>query len=116
MRRALLAAATALTLGLVGLVVLPAPAMALTAPVLSSGTITSTSIQLNWTDAVDETSYEVHEQTAACTGGGAAVVLPANTLTYTVSNLLPNTTHTFCVWTQWRAAGMDAAGSISLIP
>jgi hypothetical protein len=68
-----------------------APAHALTAPVLSVGTVTQTSVQLNWTDAGNEQEYRVYKDNVIY------VTLPANTLTYTVPNLTPNTTYSFYV-------------------
>jgi hypothetical protein len=96
--RAALIAAITLSLLLVLGVVLAAPAQALTAPVLTKGTVTSTTVALSWTDPnTDETAYEVWNQNAACTGGFMVTSLSPNTTAYTVQNLTPNTTYTFCV-------------------
>jgi hypothetical protein len=61
------------------------------APVLSAGTITDTSVQLNWTDAGDEQSYNIYKNSVLLVKRGA------NTLTYTATGLIANTTYSFRV-------------------
>jgi trimeric autotransporter adhesin len=63
-----------------------------TAPTLSAGTITTTSIQLNWTGATDNVgvvSYDVYQ--------GLSFVTNTVSSTYTVTGLNPNTAYTFTV-------------------
>jgi hypothetical protein len=73
-----------------------------TAPTLSVGTITTTSIQLNWSGATDNvgvTNYEVYQ--------GASLINTLNTTTFTVNSLTPNTAYTFTV------KAKDAQGNTS---
>jgi hypothetical protein len=73
-----------------------------TTPVLSVGTITENSIQLNWTasmDNVEVTEYEIFQN-------NVSIGTTAN-LTFTVSGLTACTAYTFTVKTK------DAAGNIS---
>src|SRR6266542_4182779 len=73
------------------LVLAARPAFALTAPVLSVGTITQTSVAVSWTDAGNEQQYRVYRDSVLIT------TLGANVLTYTHVNLTPATTYTFRV-------------------
>jgi hypothetical protein len=66
-------------------------ALAMVSPVLSVGTITNTSVVLNWTDAGDEQSYEIFKNSALLVKRGS------NTITYTAIGLTANTTYTFRV-------------------
>jgi uncharacterized repeat protein (TIGR03803 family) len=73
-----------------------------TAPTLSAGTITTTSIQLNWTGATDNVgvvSYDVYQ--------GLSFVTNTLSSTYTVTGLNPNTAYTFTV------KAKDAQGNTS---
>jgi uncharacterized repeat protein (TIGR03803 family) len=73
-----------------------------TAPVLSVGAITTTTIELNWSGATDNvgvTNYEVYN--------GINLVTSLNSGTYTVTGLNPSTNYTFTVKAQ------DAAGNSS---
>jgi hypothetical protein len=84
------------TLLVFGLIAFPQAAQALNVPALSVGTVTTTSIQLNWTDADNEDGYRVRE---VLPGGSLTtlIVVDANVLTYTVTGLGENTTHTYRV-------------------
>jgi chitodextrinase len=67
------------------------PAQALVSPVLSAGTVTETTVQLNWTDGGDEQNYKLYQDSVLLT------TLGKNVLTFTVTNLTPNTTYNFRV-------------------
>ena len=56
------------------------------------GIITNTTVQLNWVDIAGETSYDIVKDEVPM-----GLVIPKNTLTYTVTGLTPNTTYTFRV-------------------
>ena len=62
------------------------------APVLSGQVVSSTEVDLSWTDAGTEDSYAVRQ------GNATIATLPADTLSYPVTGLSPNTTYSFEVW------------------
>lgn len=66
--------------------------------VVSTGTITNTSIQLNWTAVSGATGYLVGRNGVDASGSGAfQTTIPAGTLTYTFSNLVSGNGYTlFC--------------------
>ncbi len=73
-----------------------------TAPAISTGTITETSVQLNWgasNDNVGVTEYEVFQNNAS--------IATTTNLTFTVSNLSACTAYSFIV------KAKDAAGNVS---
>jgi len=72
-----------------------AAAASAASPVLSTSNITSTSVQLNWTDMSDEVSYT--PRMTAPTSVTLAT-LPANTLTFTATGLSPSTQYSFIVY------------------
>jgi parallel beta-helix repeat protein len=69
-------------------VLVASPARALVAPVLSVGTVTDTSIQVNWTDAGDEQKYIVYRGTSP-TNLVQIQTLFATIHTYTHTGLTP---------------------------
>lgn len=94
-----LTALTSLTVLAMVMVACPTDAEALTAPTMTVGAVTSTTIALSWTDGGDETSYEVHRGTNPdCTGGSTLATLNANVLSTTLTNLTPNTLYRLQIW------------------
>ncbi|WP_394748247.1 fibronectin type III domain-containing protein [Spongiimicrobium salis] len=71
------------------------------APLLSNGTVTDTSVDLNWNAPADAVDYHLYQN------GSLLAALPAITTAYTVTGLTPTSSYTFTV------TALDAQGNES---
>jgi hypothetical protein len=82
------------------------------APVLTLGTVTSTSVAISWTDSSGETAYRVER----CLGTGCApttlTTLGADVLSYTDTNVVAATTYTYRV-TATNSSGTASSGPVT---
>jgi hypothetical protein len=67
----------------------------LPAPILSAGSITPSSLVLNWTDRSLENSFTVQRRVAGSSNWTDIASLPRNTVAYTNTELSPQTTYEF---------------------
>jgi hypothetical protein len=74
----------------------PAYADVATAPVLTTGTITPSSVVLQWTSVPNTTGYRIYRSSAA-SDGVATLLDTVNNTTYTDNSALPNNKYTYYV-------------------